>query len=263
MAGCSLSLFKMSEDHLALIDAPTNALAWPRGGRVGDPGDVVVRAVQAPVAKVHAGCVGSPELRVGITAAAKALLDAEPLLTELDTKSGDGDLGSSLSRGADAIMALPESVWEQDPTQVLHTVGETLRRAIGGSSGPFYATALMRAARSLEEQSTSDLGRVADAFALAVESISRLGGASVGDRTMIDALAPASAAFRRSIEAGESARVAWSKAALAAESGALTTTSMKPRLGRASYLGDRAVGAPDGGAKAVAIWIAAVAAAQA
>ena len=76
---------------------------------------------------------------------------------------------------------------------------------------------------------------------------------------MLDALVPAAMALKRSAERGESARSAWMDAASAAAEGADATASMKPRLGRASYLGDRAIGVPDGGAKAVAIWLNAVA----
>jgi len=132
---------------------------------------------------------------------------------------------------------------------LLAAAGDRLRRAIGGTSGPFYATALLRAARSLPERPTAtDWAR---AFADGVAAIGELGGARPGDRTMLDALVPASEALSRtgSLQA----------AAVAAEAGAEATAAMTPRVGRASYLGDRAMGFPDAGAVAVMVWLRALA----
>jgi dihydroxyacetone kinase len=92
-----------------------------------------------------------------------------------------------------------------------------------------------------------------------VNAISELGGARLGDRTMVDALEPAALAFRNALSAGSSPADALKSAADAAEKGAEHTATLRPRLGRASYLGDRAVGVPDGGAVAVAIWLRAMA----
>jgi dihydroxyacetone kinase len=190
-------------------------------------------------------------------AAAMALAAAEQQLTELDAKAGDGDLGASMARAAEAIRALPEHAWNA-PAHALTEVGNALRRAIGGSSGPFYATALLRASRSLGDASPMPED-IASALDAAVAAITELGGARLGDRTMVDALSPAAAAFRGEIATGGSAMAALAAAASAAEAGAKATQSMQPRLGRASYLGERAVGVPDGGAVAVAIWLRAMA----
>lgn len=86
--------------------------------------------------------------RAAALAAADALKDAESTLTALDAAAGDGDLGLSMTRGAQAIRALPEAAWST-PHATLTAISEALRRAIGGSSGPFYATALLRAANTL------------------------------------------------------------------------------------------------------------------
>jgi dihydroxyacetone kinase len=123
-----------------------------------------------------------------------------------------------------------------------------LRRALAGSSGPFYATALLRAARALPASPMPQ--DWAEAFRQGVASIGELGGAKPGDRTMLDALHPAVEAF---------ATGGIKAAAQAAEEGVAATATMIPRLGRASYLGARAVGAPDAGAAAVAIWLRALA----
>jgi dihydroxyacetone kinase len=178
-------------------------------------------------------------------------------LTELDSRAGDGDLGISMVRGATAIRALPQESFA-DPSTAFRAIGDALRRAIAGSSGPFYATALLRAARELDAPLLV-AAAWARAFSASVESISELGGARVGDRTMLDALAPAADAMNRAVASGASLRDAWHEATLAAEQGAASTTNMRPRLGRAAYLGDRALGSPDAGASAIVVWMRAVA----
>ena len=99
---------------------------------------------------------------------------------------------------------------------------------------------------------------MAEAFVAAVIAVSELGGAKPGDRTMIDALHPAAETFRDKLAAGASTEEAWRSAVAAGVAGAEATTSMKPRLGRASYLGERAVGHPDAVAVAVSIWLEAI-----
>ncbi len=135
-------------------------------------------------------------------------------------------------------------------------MADTLRRAIGGSSGPFYATALLRAAQTLPETPTAPDWSAA--LAAGVNAITELGGAKPGDRTMIDALDPAVTAFAAGLAAGQSATEAWSGAVAAARKGEAATAHMHPRLGRASYLGDRAIGTIDAGAAAAVIWLQAI-----
>ena len=161
-----------------------------------------------------------------------------------------------MTRGAEAIRALEADAWADPPT-ALGCMGDALRRAIGGSSGPFYATALLRAARTLPEMPTpADSAMSLQAAGIAV---AELGGAQPGDRTMLDALVPAADALAAGLQRREPPAVAMRAATAAAEAGATATAAMRPRLGRASYLGERAVGVEDGGARAVAIWLRALA----
>ena len=254
MPGCSLSVLKVDDARLALIDAPAASAAW-KGNGVVSARKVGAASIAAPrlvrPAGPHAG-----RLRAAAFAAAAALQAAELLLTDLDTRAGDGDLGLSMTRGAKAIRALEADAWADPPT-ALSRIADALRRAIGGSSGPFYATALMRAARTLPEMPTPiDWAISLRAAGIAV---AELGGAQPGDRTMLDALVPAADALAAGLERGEPLAVALRAAVTAAEAGAAATAAMRPRLGRASYLGERAVGVEDGGARAVAIWLRALA----
>ncbi|MFN0316718.1 MAG: dihydroxyacetone kinase subunit DhaK [Burkholderiales bacterium] len=168
--------------------------------------------------------------------------------------SGDGDLGFSMARGAAAIAALPAEAWAT-PEIALSSIAHALRRAIGGSSGPFYATAVLRASRTLAGKKNPAPAEWADAFTQAVSAISDLGGAKIGDRTMVDALQPAAEAFATGLRAGQSVAQSWAAATEAGRKGCDATAAMVPRLGRASYLGTRAMGIPDAGATAVTVWL--------
>lgn len=260
MPGFSLSLLSVDDARLALLDAATDAPAWPGGGRLGEVAEEVVESAalasaprpgSAPAAKTHA------PFQLAALAAADALVANEALLTDLDTRAGDGDLGASMTRGAEAIRELPTAAWAT-PQEALMNIGHALRRAIAGSSGPFYATALLRAARALAEVPSPTPVQWADAFCQAVAAIRELGGANVGDRTMVDALQPAADALTAALRAGRSPAQAWTDAVAAARNGCDATTTMVPRLGRASYLGARAVGIPDAGASAVVCWLEAL-----
>ncbi|MFC7611776.1 DAK2 domain-containing protein [Teichococcus aestuarii] len=113
-----------------------------------------------------------------------------------------------MARGAAALRALPEGA-HANPAEMLAEAGQALRRAIAGSSGPFYAVALLRAARALEGQASPDAAAWAGAFRAAADAIGALGGARAGDRTMLDALLPAAEAFEQS--AGQGLGPAWGR----------------------------------------------------
>ncbi len=255
MPGASLSLLRVDDERLALLDFETAAPAWPGSGKVAPRTVVAVPSLpQAP--RRTDGKPADPRLSEALVAVAAALEAAEAQLTDLDSRAGDGDLGASMVRAAEALRALAQEPWS-DPATLLAATADALRRAIGGSSGPFYATGLLRAARRLPSSPTPlDW---AQAFEDGVAAIGALGGARPGDRTMIDALSPAASAVSRQVSNGAPLDEVLKAAALAAETGADATAGMPPRLGRASYLGQRALGVADGGAVAVAVWLRALA----
>ncbi|MBB3771624.1 dihydroxyacetone kinase [Angulomicrobium tetraedrale] len=257
MRGCSLSLMKVDDERLALLDAPTAAPAWPGSGRLNPQPLLPARLSPERTAPDAPLTPAMQQFRAAVLAAARALEEAEPHLTELDARAGDGDLGASLARGAAAIRALPDAAWS-GPAPALSAIGNAMRRAIGGSSGPFYATGLLRAARRLGDGAATPK-EAAIAFAAAVAAVADLGGGGEGDRTMLDALFPAARAMAESAARGGTLGQSLASAASAAEQGAAATAQMVPRLGRASYLGQRALGVEDGGAVAVALWLRALA----
>jgi ATP-dependent dihydroxyacetone kinase len=248
MPGCSLTLLPLDEERQDLLDDATAAPAWPGNGKTGPVKHVAAPRPTPTEADASAEGPISQTLRGAVSRIAAALDAAEPRLTALDSHAGDGDLGASMMRGAEALRALTDRSYAT-PQRLLRDIGESLRRSIAGSSGPLYAAALLRASHILTGIERPTDAQWLDAFEGAIAALQDIGGARPGDRTMLDALVPACAAWRQN---------GWPGSAAAAEAGAEATASMRPGMGRAAYLGDRAMGQPDGGAVAVAIWLKAI-----
>ncbi len=258
MAGCSISLMRLDDGRLARLDAPARAPAWVAGsGPARGDQDRVAPPAEAP--RSPSGIGPSEPFARAIRAAAAALMQAEPRLTTMDRAVGDGDLGISLARGSEAMLRdLP--TLPAEPAAALRTLSTALRRAMGGTSGPLYAVFLLRAASVLAESGrTPDARLWSRAFTAGCEGIMALGGARPGDRTMLDALAPASDALRSALAEHRPVEDALSAAVAAARDGAARTADMAPRRGRSSYLGERVLGHPDPGAEAVVVWLEAIA----
>jgi dihydroxyacetone kinase-like protein len=170
-------------------------------------------------------------------------------LTQLDAAIGDGDHGNNMTRGFDAVeKALAAQGGGVPPGRLLILVGKTLVSTVGGASGPLWGSALRAMGRNLGDVESFDGAALADALDAGLAAVVALGAAAVGDKTMVDALAPANAVFRKRIVAGASVAEAAGAAADAAEAGAAGTSPMQARKGRASYLGERSIGHQDPGA---------------
>lgn len=180
--------------------------------------------------------------------------DAERL-TRLDSEIGDGDHGSNLSRGLKAAVTALDA--DLPPGRVLMTAGRTLVSKTGGASGPLYGTALRRAGKALGDATEVDAAALGAALRAALEAVRELGKAEEGDKTMVDALAPAVAAYEAA--AGAGLPVAARAALDAAEKGAEATVPLQARKGRASYLGPRSVGHLDPGAASTVLLFRALA----
>jgi dihydroxyacetone kinase-like protein len=180
-------------------------------------------------------------------------------LTQLDAAIGDGDHGTNMRRGFDAVgKALAGQGDRSAPGQLLIVAGKTLVATVGGASGPLWGSALRRAGRALGDSETFDGKQLALALDAAIEGVVELGAATVGDKTMVDALVPAARALHDALDSGRSLQEAVQAAADAARAGAEATTPMQARKGRASYLGERSIGHQDPGATSAAIIIAAL-----
>jgi dihydroxyacetone kinase len=261
MAGISISVLGVNDRALRWLDAPTSAPAWPNVLKQR-PGKVEAQMTPSASVNQRAMPVKNMQTETGrrvkraIEAACKELIEAEGELTEMDRITGDGDLGASMKRAGTVVQESVDSYPLDDAPATLKALAQTLRRALGGSSGPLYGVFFLRCGNVLEKSGWAGLTQWATAVEEGVRAISELGGAKPGDRTMLDALHPFAVSLK---SAGANAsREALLAAVEAAKRGAKATAQMKPHLGRSSYLGDRVIGHADPGATAVAIWLSAV-----
>jgi dihydroxyacetone kinase-like protein len=187
-----------------------------------------------------------------IEAAARVLAEQRAYLTDLDAAIGDADHGVNMHRGFSAVTTALDDVAPDTVGALLVKAGTTLISSVGGASGPLYGGAFRAMGRTLDiPEATSQ--ECAHALAAGLAAIQKLGAASPGDKTMIDAYAPALAAFQQRADAGADLAAAALAAADAAEDGMRATTPMQARKGRASYLGARSIGHPDPGAASTAL----------
>jgi phosphoenolpyruvate---glycerone phosphotransferase subunit DhaL len=195
-----------------------------------------------------------------MTAAAAAIADQAPTLNDLDRAIGDGDHGENMNRGftavRDAVRELPD---DAQPAEVLRASAMKLISSVGGAAGPLYGTALLRASDAVAGLSEVDSAHVLALLEAALGGIEDRGHAAPGDKTMVDAWSVAVDAARSAVADGRSSAEVLDAAADGAESGAETTDAMLPHKGRASYLGERAVGHRDPGAVSTAIILLAAA----
>lgn len=175
----------------------------------------------------------------GYAARARA---ARGALTDLDRRAGDGDFGDNLCGGLDTA--------EQHPAGGFEAMAAVFLDEVGGTSGPLYGLLFQSLARASLDAATPEAA-MREGLREGLAAIQRVGEARVGDRTMVDALAPAVAA----LDAGGDI----ASAAHAAAEGARSTVALRARSGRASYVGERALGAPDPGAVGIALLLAAAA----
>jgi dihydroxyacetone kinase-like protein len=180
-------------------------------------------------------------------------------LTHLDSAIGDADHGINLVRGFDAVIVALEEKSPGTPGAVLTTVGGTLISKVGGASGPLYGTAFRRAGKAIGSEPDVGPELLGTALEAALDGVVGLGAAAEGDKTMVDALAPAVRAYQQALAAGATFPAAVQAAANAAAAGAEATIPMQALKGRASYLGPRSVGHQDPGATSTALLLAALA----
>jgi dihydroxyacetone kinase-like protein len=202
--------------------------------------------------------VNAGTLRAWFVAAAASLHEQRDYLTQLDAAIGDADHGMNMDRGFAAVVEKLDSLDDVPPGKVLTTVGSTLVSTVGGASGPLWGTALRRAGRALGDTEEFDGAQLVEVFDAALKGIVELGAAQEGDKTMVDALAPAIRALRSSVEEGTPVAEALSAALAAGEAGMKATVPLQAQKGRASYLGERSIGHQDPGATSTALILAAL-----
>lgn len=261
MGGVSLTLCWLDDDLLDFWRAPATSPAYTKPGApagidntpldTGRWSEARIRLEGSPSAVV---ANGSALVVDALRVAVDTIEEREAELGALDSKAGDGDHGSGMRRGLRAALGAAEAEAEGGAaaSEVLVAAGRAWAEHGAGTSGALWGASLERAGRYLHavrQPSASDFARTVTAGLDAVRS---LGGAEVGDKTLIDAFAPFAAELERLATQGEDFGAAWATSARRAHDAALRTAELVPRLGRARPLAERSKGHPDPGAMSFA-----------
>lgn len=191
---------------------------------------------------------------------AGSVIEARAFLSEIDGKIGDGDHGVNMAKGfnlaAERIKGKDMSL-----SEALDTLGTVLMTEIGGSMGPLYGVMFTQFAEAIDGAPTIDAAAFSGMLTSGLDGIQSIGSAQVGDKTLLDALVPAIAAFNGATAAGRSFTEALDDMVSAAEKGRDSTKNMMAKVGRASRLGERSIGVQDAGATSCALILKTLAAA--
>jgi dihydroxyacetone kinase-like protein len=194
----------------------------------------------------------SDQVRRLIDAVAKTVVAEADRLTALDQAIGDGDHGLNMKRGFEAVLADLDGLSRKPLPDAIKSIGTHLVMKVGGASGPLYGTLFLTLGKELPvEPSIADLAK---AFATAFDAVKARGKSDVGQKTMLDVLAPVRDALANAAAEPQLGDRIKRVATEAAEA----TVMMKAIRGRASFLGDRSIGHMDPGACSAALMIAAV-----
>lgn len=237
MHGFSVSLLPANSEELEALSAPVKLLAWPGINPITDAPVLPVPDGLQPIEPIPSA---HPATQAAIEHVADILTEAEDDLNALDAKSGDGDTGSTLATAARALKVRLPDMPLADHTQLFPALGTVLSQTMGGSSGVILAIFFNAAGDAFAKG-----GSLTDALQSGLARVSEVGGAQAGDRTMIDALAPALAALDNGLVA----------AAHAARDGANATAKIhRAKAGRSAYVpSENLAGHNDPGAEAVAL----------
>jgi dihydroxyacetone kinase-like protein len=187
---------------------------------------------------------------------AQTAVDNEKYFGDLDAVVGDGDFGYSLARGFEVVLSDWDGIDRSDIATFLKKIALTITSRIGGTSGPIWGTMFLRAATSIGDKSEVDGDTLVAALRAAAEGIKARGKAELGDKTLLDALVPATDALEQALRSGGDGARAFADTA---RERAEATKQLQARRGRASYTGERSIGSVDAGAMAVAVIAEAIA----
>jgi len=176
-------------------------------------------------------------------------------LTRLDQAIGDGDHGINLTKGFRAVSERLDELKGKDIGGILRVVGMMLVSHVGGAVGPLYGIAFMKAGGAIDGKTEVDVSDLAKMFEAAEQGIMDMGKASLGEKTMLDAIHPAVIAIRKATEQNKPLIEAFEIGVRAAEEGMKSTIDMVSKRGRSSYLGERSRGHQDVGATSTYIML--------
>lgn len=259
MAGCSLTLTWLDDQLEEFWRAPADAPAFRKGtvapAIAGEALEAVAEVAQTiaqgtPESQKSGRCVAALMQQM-----ADALAEAEEELGLIDAQAGDGDHGQGMARGsaAAAVAAADAAKVGAGAGTVLSLAGDAWADRAGGTSGAIWGVLLRAWGQVLGDQSAPDVQTLARAAQAAHQAVVRLGGAQVGDKTLVDALVPFVDTLAERAGAGDGLHAAWDSAAAQSKTAADATAGLLPKLGRARPLAERSLGHPDAGAISLAL----------
>ncbi|MBY6413979.1 dihydroxyacetone kinase family protein [Rhodococcus sp. BP-252] len=267
MAGCSLTVMWLDDELERLWTSPADTPAYRKGIVDADAGQ---RRSSDAVAAVDADTLPESDessrdcgtfVAASLKALAERMADAEDELGRIDAVAGDGDHGRGMVKGTAAgSKAADEAVSRRGGAgSVLAAAGSAWAAKAGGTSGVLWGAALTAIGNRLGNKGTPDDRAVAEALRAGYDALTSLGGAALGDKTMLDAFDPFVGAIEKSVAGGNEWRTAWTDAVVVARTAADDTAELRPRVGRARPLAEKSVGTPDAGAISLAMCVATVA----
>jgi dihydroxyacetone kinase len=266
MAGCSLTLTWLDDELEKLWCAPSDAPVLRRGAIIPtQPAPALIdeeeelkfgpaSAASKEDGKCIAGVVGK---------VAAALREAEAELGRIDARAGDGDHGQGMTRGSAAAAEAAQKAVAAGAgaASVLAAAANAWADRAGGASGALWGLALRIWSNQLSDDAELTADAVAKGAQAGLEAIMRLGGAKVGDKTLVDAFVPFASSLNEGVANGKTLAEAWAIAADVATKAAEATAQLTPKLGRAKSHTQRSLGHPDAGAVSLALCARVVAAA--
>ena len=266
MGGLSLTLVWVDEEIEKYWFVPCDSPAFRKTKMVDEPLDSsVVFNTEPEALKVNKK--GNDSSRQAAALIAQALdqikdiiSENESMLGDLDAVAGDGDHGAGMTRGSKAAAEAANWLVKEGAgaQTTLAGAGARWSENAGGASGALWGAALIAAGNALGDDKVLDLKSYANAVNSFVKSIQQLGGANVGDKTMIDAQVPFAEVFESSISQGLSFIDSWNRAAIASTSAAKETANLTPKMGRARVLAEKSLGHPDPGATSFSLIVSSI-----
>jgi D-erythrulose 4-kinase len=254
MSGLSLTLLWLDDELERYWAAPADTPAFRKGNLAPRPRRTIAGAEDEAAGDAEdttAAAAAAGRLAADVLAQVQAVVvEHEEELGKLDAIAGDGDHGIGMRRGVDAAVAAAAEAAAAGASveRVLTAAGEAWSERAGGTSGALWGSAVIAAGLALGNKDSYRGGDAAAAVTAFVDAITGLGGAEIGDKTMVDALLPFKEAFQAAFDGGTQVRGALAAAAVAAQAAADSTASLRPLKGRARPLAEKSLGHPDPGA---------------
>ncbi|PRD44801.1 D-erythrulose kinase [Phyllobacterium phragmitis] len=259
MQGCSLTIMWLDDELERLWLAPCDTPIFRRGetfpteridAAPKDEDEAPIYPPSSEASKRDATC-----LAVLFDAIVDALENAEQELGLMDAHAGDGDHGQGMRRGATAAKEAFHTAVASGAgaKSALAAAGDAWADRAGGTSGAIWGLLLRSWSGALSDADRLNASVIAKGARAAADDVTRIGGAKIGDKTLVDALVPFVDALEKNLSEGQPLSKAWSAAATVAQAAAEATAPLSPRLGRARPLAERSIGHPDPGAISLAL----------